>query len=180
VTPSPDGKKEQYIATPMHRRAVRICVVPFEWIANFVACLALREQAREGVGSLYIADESLYVVNKETEKTKRYSVDWVGTWSPDSRWIACSGHKQADERAPLCLVDTQQKTETTVANPSAPKNWVIQDISWSDDSQTVFFRQEYSVYAYGLLGSQLVTVAQGQTGAVVNTKQLKKITEKNP
>lgn len=172
VTPSPDGEKEQYTAKPAYRKVIRTCVVPFEWTANIVALLFLSREAREGIGTLYLADESLYVLNKKTGKTKRYSPFVVGVWSPDSRWIACEGRKQNDERIPLCLIDTLRDRETAIPIPGTPRNWAIQDISWSEDSRRVFFRQEFTVYAYGLAENQLVSVAQGQTAPVVDTKKL--------
>jgi hypothetical protein len=154
VTMSPDGKKELYLRRPLYRRIIRGIMYPIEWPMNVVA-LGLMHSP---VGSLYLADYSLYVHDIGEDRTDSYSASWVGVWSCDSRWIACAGPKK-HEQVPLMLIDTDQKTELLIPNPDAPRNCDPGRFAWSQDSQVVFFRQQYAVYAFDLVTEELADCA---------------------
>jgi hypothetical protein len=127
---------------------------PIEWPVNLVTVVF----AGSPVGSFYFADYSLYVRDIASGRSYRYSPRWEGAWSPDSRWIACEGPKK-DERVPFLLIDTNERKEYVIFSPNSPRNWAIENVTWSPDGTAVFFRQEHTVYAVDLISKSLVAIA---------------------
>lgn len=167
VTKSPDGKKEFYLYRPLYRRIIRGMMYPIEWPLK-VASFALVKSA---FGDLYCAEYSLYVRDTGAGRTDSYSARWVGVWSPDSRWIACAGPKK-HEQVPLMLIDAVQKRQLVIPNPDAPRNWWVQNCVWSQDSRVVFFRQEYTVYAFDLVSRRLIPIAHDFRGSEVDVLEV--------
>jgi hypothetical protein len=168
VVPSPDGTKEQFLAHPMHRRVTKAVVRPIEWVVNVVAY----PFAGTAVGSLYLDNVSLYVRDRESGKTRRFSPFSTGTWSPDSRLIAASGPKSRNERVPIALIDCNAFTEKVIRNPDASRNWFPQDMTWSTDGTFLFFRQRTSVYALNLEKESLSVIAHDKDADFVDTLEL--------
>ncbi len=158
-TLSPDGRKEFYINCPVYRRILKGVLYPIEWpvsVATFVF-------AGSPVGSLYLPDYSLYVHDLPNGRCCRYSANWSGVWSPDSRWIACSAPKSNDS-FPLLLIDTVARNEQVVENRHARPNYTISGIVWADDGTALFFRQGGSVYAVAMGSRSIVRIARDQEG----------------
>jgi hypothetical protein len=160
VVASPDGTKEQFLAKPVHRRIAKAAIRPLEWVVNVVAYPFVGT----AIGSLYLDNVSLYVRDRESGKTCRFTPRARGTWSPDSRLIAACGPKPRDERVPIALIDCIVFAERVIPNPDASRNWFPQDMTWSTDGTFLFFRQRTTVYALDVGKETLTVVARNQDG----------------
>jgi hypothetical protein len=167
ITKSPDGTKEFYLYRPLHRRIIKVILYPVEWPITGIALLV----AGNPIGGLYFADYSFYVRHIPTGHSDMYAPDWIGVWSPDSRWIACAGPKR-QERTSLLLVDTVEKKELIIPNPDAPRNWAISTFAWSEDSDAVFFQQEYTVYALEVASRKLFAISRDEKDDTPDLLQL--------